>query len=322
MRRLVDRVESGAVSFTVNTRTPQPGLCAIQPMAGPVNTAVRVYGDRLGTSGSLRFPQSGGTRTIATVDPGGWTNNEIRARVPSTAMTGFVDAQIGPLFSNSLSFQVRHCREDPFICRGTQVCCASGACSDDAGVCPPVSLNTHYAWRTSTGIIPLNPEVVEECNMESPPSPSPWLSRTGGNRACLNADVIARFNTRLDPSTVVASGNFVVRKCTATGADPCQTSTVVPPRTGYPVVRPTAPGASTQYVRFRPPTTWDASSTYMVILSTRITSERVLGSLPMLKIDRGAETPIVSVLNVVQNICEMEPDDRSESYTAVEVGKR
>ncbi len=270
-----DRAESNQRSFQVVGGSPKPGLCAIQPSAGPVDTSVALLGERFGASaGSVSFAGSGTARVEATVEPGGWSDSRISSVVPRGAQTGFVTVTQGGRTSNGVPFAVRNCQEDPAICGGGETCCASGICSV-GGSCPVTSQTAHFAWRTSTGQIPIHPEVVEECEATRPPSPSPWDRRTGGDRVCTNAEVIVRFNTQLEASSVNA-GSFIVRRCTGTGADPCTEATTISAR--LLEVLPVDDDAD--YIRFRPElpaSTWAPDATYQVVLTTAITSVSGLG---------------------------------------------
>lgn len=271
-----DRAESNTRPFQVTTGSPKPGLCAIQPAAGPVDTEVALVGEHFGAGpGSVQFAGSGGARVDATVDPATWSDGRVQSVVPRGSQTGFVTVTQAGRTSNGLPFSVRNCQEDPAVCGTGETCCASGICSV-GGSCPVTSQTAHFAWRTSTGQIPIHPEVVEECEATRPPSPSPWDGRTGGDRACTNAEVIVRFNTRLEASTVNA-GSFIVRRCTGTGDDPCTEATTIDAR--LLEVLPVDDDAD--YIRFRPELpggTWAPDVTYQVLLTTAITSD---SGLPM-----------------------------------------
>ena len=282
IRRVGDSRESNILPFTVNTDPPNPGVCAIEPTGGPESTLVTVSGERFTTGGLFRFSAPGGLTVNADVSPGSWTDTQVQGRVPHGAVTGRVDLQVGSRTSNPGLFQVNNCHDDPGMCRGGRICCASGACSDDHGICPAVSVNAHYAWQISTGAIPINPQVIEECNATSVPSPAPWANRPGGDNVCVNTMLTVRFNVHLDPRTV-NTGSVIVTKCTATGADPCATTEVVAGRDSMRSI-PLLLSASTDqdYLQFLPATAWEASTTYRVVLRTSIRSSVDAGNLPML----------------------------------------
>ena len=278
-----DTVESDPVDFTVNSDTPHPGICAIRPQAGPVDTEVQLIGERFGTSGRVTFKGAGDTRIEALVDAHDYTSNQIVTHVPRGAESGSVTLAVDSVLSNPVDFTVRNCNEDATICSAAgETCCRSGACSV-GGTCPAVSLSARYAWRTSTGAIPINPQVIEECNATAPASPSPWDARTGGSQACVNSDIVIRFNTHLDPATVSTVGpgaTMLVRHCTAATGDPCDTSEAVDPRAGYPHISTSGEG---DFILFRPDllgNEWAPDSTYEIILRTGISSDT---DIPMLE---------------------------------------
>ena len=279
--RRQDGTPSNSVSLIVESGTPRPGICALLPNTGPVDTLVTVAGDGFtSVPGTVSFMGSGSSRVEATAESGTWTNQRIPVHVPRGAQTGNVRVQVSGKTSNAVLYSVQNCAEQPTLCSGGELCCTgSGACSV-GGVCPASSPTAQYAWRTSTGVIPVNPEVIEECSVSTLPSPSPWGNRPGGASVCVNASLLLRFSTHLNPSSVSAA-NLIVRTCTGTGSDPCITGTTVAARSGYPRVG--AADGETDAITFLPVTTWDASSTYQVILTTGIHSDMASGDLPMLE---------------------------------------
>jgi cysteine-rich repeat protein len=271
-----DTVRSNRQPFTVNTATPRPGICALEPVAGPVDTEVAIIGERLGADGAVNFAGSGSTRVPAAVAAGDWSSSRIETRVPTAAITGPVNVTVTGQTSNSANFAVRNCNEDVSICSvAGSVCCRSGACSDASGVCPASSPTAMFAWRLSPGILPVNPTVIEECSSDpasKPPSPSPWSSRGGGENVCVNSDVYVRFNTPLDHSSVSISGagaSLIVRRCTAAGENPCTATSPVSAAPGYPLV---GENDGQGFIRFRSAALWDGTATYQVILTTGIRS--------------------------------------------------
>jgi cysteine-rich repeat protein len=268
-----DTVRSNTLPFVVNTATPRPGICAIVPVAGPVDTEVALIGERFGGDGTVTFAGSGATRVPSVVTAGDWTSSRVDTRVPTAAITGQVNLSVSGQSSNSVNFAVRNCNEDASICSvAGSVCCRSGACSDSSGVCPASSPSAMFAWRLSSGILPVNPRVIEECSDLKPPSPSPWSGRTGGDNACVNSDIYIRFNTPLNASTVTISGataSLVIRQCTAGGATPCTTTVPVSPAAGYPQI---GENDGQGFIRFRSAALWDGVATYQVILTTGIQS--------------------------------------------------
>src|SRR5688572_5822444 len=251
-----DAARSNTAPFEINTATPRPGICAVQPAAGPADTEVALIGERLGGDGTVNFAGSGATRVPAIVTAGDWTTSRVDTSVPASAVTGQVNLTTAGQTSNALNFAVRNCNEDASICPASEVCCRSGACSV-GGSCPASSPSAMFAWRLSSGVLPVNPRVIEECSADpasKPPSPSPWSSRTGGNNVCVNADIYIRFNTPLDPSTVTVTGataSLIVRECTAGGENPCSSSRVLlGPAIGFPQI---GENDGQGFIRYRPP---------------------------------------------------------------------
>ncbi|MCE9586622.1 IPT/TIG domain-containing protein [Candidatus Uhrbacteria bacterium] len=274
-----DTARSNTLPFAVNTSPQRPGICAIQPIAGPVDTEVAIIGERFGGDGTASFAGSGATRVPAIVGAGAWSSSRVTTRVPTAAVTGQVNLTVAGQTSNAVNFAVRNCNEDASICSvAGSVCCRSGACSDASGVCPASSPTAMFAWRVSSGILPVNPRVIEECSADpasKPPSPSPWSDRNGGNNVCVNSDVYIRFNTPLNIPTVAT--NLLVRQCTAGGSTPCTTTTPVSAAAGYPQI---SVNDGQGFIRFRPAALWNGTSTYQVVLRTGIQSST---NVPMLE---------------------------------------
>ncbi|MCK9360643.1 IPT/TIG domain-containing protein [Patescibacteria group bacterium] len=279
-----DTVESNGLAFTVNTNEPRPGICAIQPAAGPVDTRVEIFGERFGSisSGEANFAGPSG-RVPMSVAASDWSAGRIVGLVPRGSITGPVQVRQGSNDSNGVPFAVRNCNEDASICAVGEVCCRTGACSV-GGSCPSATPNAEFAWQLSTGLLPINPRVVEECSPSRPASPSPWSGRTGGDRACVNSEVFIRFTTPLNPASVSISGadaSLVIRKCTGPAESPCSTaSDPVPPAPGgWSVGVEGSPDTGNGYIQFTPAAMWDGNSTYQIILTTGIRSNT---NVPML----------------------------------------
>lgn len=281
VKRQGDNQESERLPFAVNEDALKPGICAMLPSVGPVGTDVKLVGERLGTGGRVSFKGAGASR----IDAGStaWTSTQIPTKVPGGSETGSVIAEVESVATNPLEFTVRNCNEEPRICVDAgESCCRSGACSV-GGVCPAVALEAEYAWRVSTGPLPMNPQVVEDCRPAPAPSgsPSPWDGRPGGDRACINSDIVVRFNTHLDSSTVRSGTTFIVRRCTAATGDPCSATEAVAAASGFPLIGPV--NSTADYIIFRPQTAsglWAGNATYEVILSTGIKSDLGYSMLP------------------------------------------
>lgn len=269
--------QSSPASVTVTDGTPGPGLCGMLPDTGPIGTEVRFSGERFGTQpGIIRFSGASGNADAVSILE--WSDQTVRALVPATARTGAVSVVVGQSASNPLEFSVKNCNENASICSQNEQCCAgSGMCLPQGVTCPAVATNAHYAWSMSTGEIPIYPEVVEECNPGARrlSSPSPWSGRPGGDQVCINADMIARFTTKIDPLTVNGS-TFIVRRC-ASAEDTCENGEIVQPAIGFPRVE--AASELTSLIRFRPSGNsgrWQAGSHFRAFLTTGIRSDRGL----------------------------------------------
>jgi cysteine-rich repeat protein len=271
--------ESQRVRFQVVAGAPAPGICGIQPIAGPSGTPITVIGEHFGSSaGRVVFPAV--TSTVDAVTSA-WGDQSISATVPPRAATGLVRVANGGQLSNGVVFTARNCNEDAGICENGQACCPDGSCSV-GGVCRSAARSAQFAWRTSTGRIIRNPAVVESCNASDPPSPSPWGTRAGGNDVCANAQIVILFTTRIEPSTVtVGSGNVLVRRCTGTTGDPCSSGTPAAV-SGTLELRSHDVG---DYLIFTPSGSglWTASTTYEVILKKNIRATAADGGLTMVE---------------------------------------
>jgi cysteine-rich repeat protein len=266
---------SNRVPFTVMDGAPGPGICSIQPAAGPVGTGVTILGENFGTSvGSVTFAGSTSTRPAAFLTSESWREGEIRTRVPVGASTGMVRVSVAGQQSNDAFFSVASCVTSPGICGASLACCPDGSCAV-GGVCQALSIATStFAWRTSTGRIYQHPRVVEECNNEEPPSPSPRSLST-----CVNAQAVVRFTTHIERSTISPS-TVIVRRCTGTTGDVCATGTpeIVPGTLGF------VTGLTQDHVVFTPAgNVFAPSSTYQIILTTGIRSTSAEGSRAMLE---------------------------------------
>lgn len=262
---------SNRMGLTVESGVPGPGICALSPSAGPVSTELVIAGERLtDTQGQVFFQGEDGEIEAGQSNVVSWGDTEVRVTVPNEARTGQVTVQASQQRSNPRVFTVQNCNENAAICSATQRCCPTGECvAQSGGRCRDVSVEAHFAWRFSTGEIPLYPEVIEECNVAGRvlSSPSPWDGRTGGNQACLNSDVVTRFTTRISPATVSAS-SFVVRQC-ANAEDTCENGQIVQPAQGFPRVE--SSNETQDLVRFRPQAGQFAPGTrYKVFLTTGI----------------------------------------------------
>jgi len=206
-----DGVESdNALSFSLAGGAPSPGLCRVDPTAGPTGTSFVLYGERLGTSeGTVTFHDNRVASPLT-----GWADDRIGGSVPATSVSGPVRAtSASGAGSNRLLFTVANCTQSN-ICSQGEECCEDGTCraprTDGSSACVPLRREGAYRYRFSTGTIPVVPRVVEEvtCSVRRQ-SPSPYLDSVD---ACVNATVSARFNVDMNNATL-SGANFLVREC-------------------------------------------------------------------------------------------------------------
>lgn len=267
-----DAQASAPANFTVEAGTAKPGICAIKPASGPVGTSIEVVGENFGSAGQLSFAGTGSGRVNATVANGNWAAQSVKSSVPAAAQTGNVSISVNGAASNNIPFAVKSCKEDAAICGANEMCCASGACSV-GGVCGAGVTSAQFAWRISTGIIPVYPVVIEECSQTRAPSPSPWSGHRDGGNVCVNSDVYIRFSTALDETSIVASGanrTFQLYRCTGTGEDVCATKEAVEMQSSYPHL---GTNGDEGFLQAQPAGgLWLEQSTYQVVLTTGVKS--------------------------------------------------
>ena len=266
-----DNAESNVMGFTVNDATPKPGICSITPSVGPEGTKdVTLEGERFGSSAdTITF-----FSTKAAISSS-WTSGEIKTTVPTGAVTGPVTITAQGVKSNPVNFQVRNCNEQAGICSQAEQCCPNGTCIPSAQSCGAVAQSAMFAWQSSTGLIPVAPRVVEECSTDivpppalpPVPSPSPWDKRAGGTNVCVNATIVARFTTHLDPTTVTKA-DFRVKKCTSASTEPCATTEDVDFKPGYPLLQ--SASADQDLVKLQPNGVLAPNTTYLVEITTGV----------------------------------------------------
>ena len=206
---------SDAKAFTIVTGKPTPGICLLNPNAGPVGTVVNILGENFGeTKGIATF------NTGLSVVPGSWIGTDIGSvSVPTGAKSG-------PLFvtdalsnqSNSINFTVGNCQQTPSLCASGQTCCANGSCSLPNQACPSDGPKVaHFAYKVSTSQIPVAPTVVINCSDPAFPKPSPSPSPLWSKQEniCVSAAVTASFGpigVSIDPTTLNGT-NIKIQKC-------------------------------------------------------------------------------------------------------------
>ncbi len=263
-----DSIRSNGVDFTYTDGTAGPGICAINPSAGPVGTYVELHGENLGSAAS------GNQVVFANGQPAdiqSWQTNKIDITVPAQAITGSVFATVSGSDTNSMQFAVADCRDDSTICSQGQTCCPNGTCVD--GSCSQQSFSALYGWQFSTGIIPKAPRVVEFCDSSASgtqlPSPTPYINHKGGDQVCVSAKPVigVLFDMPIQWPPAQNPGNlFSLKKCTGTGADPCSSLEDVA------ITVPNMIAGGDPYVYFQSVNNLEPSTTYYVFVNREIRS--------------------------------------------------
>ncbi|MBI4449778.1 Ig-like domain-containing protein, partial [Candidatus Uhrbacteria bacterium] len=264
-----DGATSNARSWSVDASALRPGLCALTPDNGPAGIRVALSGERFGSApDAVIFTQNQNAPAIPPVD---WAPERVIATVPPRGASGPVVVRVAGQNSNARSFLVQDCRERQGVCGQGNRCCGNGVCVGEGEECLGGARGGGNAWRFSTGIIPIAPRVVEQCDTGPKPdlpSPSPWNARAGGNGACVNAVVSARFTTRIDNDSLRASVR--VERCTAASGDPC---TSAEPTLGSIDIFDVGQDGSREGFRFTPTAPFAVSSTYRVTITGSVQGE-------------------------------------------------
>lgn len=201
---------SNRVAFTVNDKTPKPGICKIDPDNGPPGKRVTLIGERFGdvAVGKVKFWQN---KDVAGTS-GNWSSTAAAVKVPTGATTGPLSLVSDQTLSNALNFKVSDCGRDQSICTTEEQCCA-GSCIAKGESCATGPVGS-YLWRFATGPIVVVPRVLEnqDCSQGLIQSPNPWK---GSTDACTNAILSAEFNVSMN--TAVPAGAVKVEDCTGQG---------------------------------------------------------------------------------------------------------
>ncbi len=218
---------SEAVAFEVVPGQPGPGICRLDPAAGPVGgenpIQVTAYGEYLNVGDSTLVFHDGAIVT----SPVRTSSEELSGFAPASTQTGpvvvrrTVDNSAAPdsFQSNAMTFEVGNCRLGTLACGNGTQCCANGSCS---AACEDPK-TSHYAYRFSTGHIPKAPRVVVACNDEDTiASPSPWAGWSQPASVCPEAVVTATFTVEMD-QTFTDDEHVEVRACTGPTENPCAT---------------------------------------------------------------------------------------------------
>ncbi|MBI4713887.1 Ig-like domain-containing protein [Candidatus Uhrbacteria bacterium] len=202
-----DGQTSNNKDFVIVDGAPGPAICELDPVAGPIGTPVKVVGENFGSEkGSITFFEN--QQSVPLI----WENTTITdANVPDLGKTGpiFATTQTG-YTSNSVNFAVGNCQND-FVCPVNTFCCGDGTCKANQIDCDLKPKESHFAFRISTGLIPIAPTVKVACD-EDTISPSPWESWADSTSVCLNAIVTAEFTKQMDKTSI--PDNVIVEKCT------------------------------------------------------------------------------------------------------------
>lgn len=259
---------SNRVNFAVNTDALAPGICAIYPRVGPVGTDLSIYGEYFTAGpGTVRFYEN-----KITSDVPSWTTREIQTRIPAGAMTGpvVVEPAMVATSSNPYSIEVRNCNELMGVCGANEVCCPDGSCVNlDVGQCEEGAGLATYAWRFSTGIIPRAPRVIEQCEDDLLPSPTPWGARPGGMEVCVNDIIGVLFSTLLNEASV-SRQSFRVYACVGEGSDPCTEREEIEVRDPQVWIGNGRVEEGRTYVTIRPQESFATSTWYEVVITTEV----------------------------------------------------
>ncbi len=293
-----------ASTFTLLAGSPNPGICKISPVSGPVPFAagqvLTLTGEYFGAEPNVYFWKNGangndlGSRLVVEKkDLASATEGSITLSPPAGIQTGpVIIVRPGDTKqSNPLNFSVANCVQNNNTCLSPgYACCASGA---DAGACKPAgelcsagTRSAGYVWRFSSAAIPIVPRVVERCNAQTDegknlPSPSPsvqWDQTVNGehHNVCRTALATVELSAAIDQKTVT-NQTVIVNKCS--GVDDknnCLNPTPVPLTTdsyGVKTAVTDGGGAAHTFLQLSSANrAWDDSTWYQVVLTKGIRS--------------------------------------------------
>ncbi len=204
----INQSESNKVAFTKTAGTAGPGICLLNPSRGPVNTAVTVSGERLGsTAGTVNFFNAKPATSI-----GNWTNQQInQVKVPAGATSGRVTVTTSNnVVSGGIPFEVGACSNNNQCPSGSQ-CCGDGTCKTSCNVASGPQCT--YVWTFTTGERPFGLDISQpgQCTAQGQ-SPSPYFNSTN---APVDTVISARFTAPIDFSSLGtgATASVQVRQC-------------------------------------------------------------------------------------------------------------
>ena len=220
----------GKNTITIKTGPPLAGICRIEPAKGPAplpasSEGMNIYGVNFPDEPILYFWQLG-----AEIDkPDTWLHSDkdmlnggsVIKKAVATQITTLLPVSskgtslsTGPIkiknpdgsFTNSYNYTVESCigaKDFPGY-----HCCAkgpeTGMWKQNSQSCSGEAREAGYVWRFTTGIIADLPRVVEECNEQVFPSPTPRKQTTSTPKidACVNSTVALRFNMGMNNASL------------------------------------------------------------------------------------------------------------------------
>lgn len=160
-------VDSGSLTFQVTAGTPAPGLCRIDPVLGPANSAVNLWGEYFqnkSANSAVVFNGKDQVQTNTAIvfwdidqNASGLKPWKVVTTVPQSAQSGPVRIRVGApaQLSNSLNFAVGACTKDEDCGSGSTCCSAglpeAGRCKSDSAQCYGNILKSVYEWQFTTG---------------------------------------------------------------------------------------------------------------------------------------------------------------------------
>ncbi|MBI2436355.1 MAG: hypothetical protein HYV41_01250 [Candidatus Magasanikbacteria bacterium] len=235
-----DSVKStGNHPIEIDSGPPKPSICTITPSAGPAplkSGFLTLLGDNFTIDVSSYDKVFFWSQKAQADDVNTWLKgsedsgiissvniNTIQTKIPFDNIEGF-SMITGPIkvkntngdVSNGVTYTVTDCREPGTGEIPGFQCCQEG---DEAGqlkpngfMCKGASREAGYVWRFTTGKIPDDFYVLEQCDMLANPtvypSPSPWADRPEGlgNASCVNALITTKFSLPVKQDTIITTG--------------------------------------------------------------------------------------------------------------------
>jgi len=155
--KMIDTQKTNPNVFTIdNNSVLKPSLCKIDPVNGPVNTPVKLYGEYFGEIGreaTVQFSPNEAQRVSAKIRKENEANI-IETGVPLGSVTGPVRVIKNNVWGNELNFEVSSCTVDADC--GAQICCPSttykkGRCVNTLNDCLINIPTSVFEWNFSTG---------------------------------------------------------------------------------------------------------------------------------------------------------------------------